>query len=704
MKWLVLLMIFNLSDSEPQEDIISIHNGIYFLEFKQITPYVQTIPLVFSTNLPNLRKISEKFNGIFSKMEILEKHQKYESILMLKNNYLSVFEQYELELEEFKSKPFRYFDEKSVNGAINAVRDFFGDILQTCCRTLTHRDGQKFYQNEESIQSQHNILKDSVISDHKLLFEASKFLENLTKNLDEQSKFLDRNFSTIDRRIKSLKDMANLTANFIFDYGESLNILNYFWQKIYLEFIKISNILNSCKNHKLTANMISHEMLSNHLEKLNKKLNELKYESAVPLSSLEEFYHSNLINCLISMNKSEHTLEIQLQIPIIPLNSVNKIYELKIIPFKSNNQICRFKIDFDAINLDESTSIVTPIKRREECNLKSKFCLLPKFRTIHKVDDCLTQLYFRHNMSTLLKHCQLECNENWNINPIVIEISESKFSITNFHKIMTINVLDQTTQILKINNTHPGSIILNVPCYNQIVHIDEIGFTTTIINPSLPCIPNIDGNLQIRYALPKIILNENYISNFSIVNLPKYKDENEIMIHYKSFNWTQGIEKLSNISKTEDFEKNLKDLKLKFTEFGNEDSTFSFIHFIFLIWLSAISLIIVVSAYFVFLNFFDSKNIKNIIGKNTDSFNSEISKLNEITSKYGRPLLVTRSTPQLPVGDLTQILEQRVPELMVTHRESEQPSESHEMNILNSNNLINQRTNNENSQSPPTNE
>lgn len=104
---------------------------------------------------------------------------------------------------------------------------FFVDILVVCCRVLTHRDGKNFFENEKNPEENYNILKESVIDDHKNLFTVNNFISNLTTKLEEQSIVLNKTFDDLQRYMRLDNEQA-LYVQSLAHYNEAVMATLYY--------------------------------------------------------------------------------------------------------------------------------------------------------------------------------------------------------------------------------------------------------------------------------------------------------------------------------------------------------------------------------------------------------------------------------------------------------------------------------------------
>ena len=156
---------------------------------------------------------------------------------------------------DFQFSNFKSRSKKSVAGAANAVRDFFGDILVMCCRVMTYRDGKKIVNNQESLATSYNIMREAMIDDHKNLFRVNEIINEMNTNLERQTKEIKNKFKLISKSLENMVTKTDLVQieNEIHEQNFFQNVIN----TISLETSKIANIMATCKNHKISQSMIS---------------------------------------------------------------------------------------------------------------------------------------------------------------------------------------------------------------------------------------------------------------------------------------------------------------------------------------------------------------------------------------------------------------------------------------------------------------
>ena len=130
---------------------------------------------------------------------------------------------------------------RSVVGAANAVRDFFGDILVMCCRVMTYRDGKKIVNNQDSLATSYNVMKEAMIEDHKNLFRVNEVVNEMNTNLDKQTKEIKGKFKIIAKSLENMvtKNDFDQIENEIHEQNFFQNVIN----TVSLETSKITNMM-----------------------------------------------------------------------------------------------------------------------------------------------------------------------------------------------------------------------------------------------------------------------------------------------------------------------------------------------------------------------------------------------------------------------------------------------------------------------------
>ena len=613
---LTLICTYDLNLATNEEIIIN--NGIYFKETKNVIPYQLTLPILIKTKLPpfgkTIESIIEKTLGSIGSISETEK--------LITSNFEHLLMTYDYTLKDFFQTPLQKLRKRdtSVMQIINSVRDTFGDLLVLCCRALTYRDGKNFFENEKTLEESYKNLKNNVIEDHKNLFDTQHYLSKLAQSFEKQTNALNSTFDLLFKEILNENKIATETNTLASSNKINLVMISYYLS-INREMNRIFNMLNSCKEHRLSGIIIDHNELRKNIKLLREKVKNLNIEPVLDENDIDDYYHASLLNCHVyTDNEENHILESEIRIPMKTLNANYKIFQTISIPFKSNdNKICTIDSDTKFLIEDSTHHDLIQISKEnsDNCNSNSPFCIIPKTRTNLENNNCISNLFKNPTKTTsMFQFCKYKCSDSENLKPVVIQLEEDTFSITMFYTIMTINIDTNEVKILKVNNSLPGTIILKVPCNYEVVHTNILGITDKIISSSVPCIANSDlFSIKISYSIPI-----NFIANNSIkIEKSNFSDNinEENILKIDSFIWDNTLNNIPQVVNSEDFEKRLKNITLMIPNLDS-DNTFSFIHLVIITWQALITFIF---AFLLYLHFCKG-NIFNIFSKklNIDEF------------------------------------------------------------------------------------
>lgn len=172
---------FTLSQIETTKEI-------YFNKIKHMQPYHFLVPLVYTIPLQNSHNLFEHSENLINLLgnysESTNNHEALRGYMEHRKNVLL----------DFQTIQTNSRNKRSVVAAANTVRDFFGDMLVACCRVMTYRDGKKIVNNQDSLATSYNILKETMIEDHKNLFRVNKVIE-MNQNLEKQTKIIKGKFN-----------------------------------------------------------------------------------------------------------------------------------------------------------------------------------------------------------------------------------------------------------------------------------------------------------------------------------------------------------------------------------------------------------------------------------------------------------------------------------------------------------------------------
>lgn len=179
-----LLCIVIQVNCQKKIEILEPNREIFFEKLTNLKVYEFIVPLVYKVPLKNSMMLIKEVNELIDLTDELSGKTKssFKNILTqlfdLRNNLINDFSQ------NIQSKR----NKRSVIGAVNSIRDFFGDTLVACCRVLTYQDGHKIVQNQDSLASHYEELRSALTADHQSLFQVNDIVSKMNQNLEKESK------------------------------------------------------------------------------------------------------------------------------------------------------------------------------------------------------------------------------------------------------------------------------------------------------------------------------------------------------------------------------------------------------------------------------------------------------------------------------------------------------------------------------------
>lgn len=642
MKYFSLLLCFfiffklELSISVGRISKIEINSGVYFKELVYMRPYESSAPLVYVTNLPDANEILPILNQAMTYIESFKTLKNFSGSLTMKSNYDTVKSLYNAIIRDFKPTPLKMYRKRGISDAVNSVRDFFGDILVTCCRVLTYRDGRNFLENEQSLASQYSVLKDSVLHDHKVLFQIKDATNSVTKqflkhtsDLDIILKNVSQNIHEIRNRQRTLEDLEKM--------NEIFHLTHIYFNSLILELTKLNTILQSCKNHIIPSIFITPEHLQNDIADLQQKLISLNLEVVMPPEDIDDYFHANLLNCIIH----EHSLELEIKVPLKKLKHDYKAFSVVSLPFKSsNNKICSIDLESKLLIAEINRKIVIPLSSYDAdyCNLQDHFCGIPQYRLKNKYELCLANLFENRPQHEIKNSCKFVCSEN-DFEAKIIQLQEEMYVVSNFETLLAIDGVNHKTQKIDANSTIPGAVLLHVPCHFEIVNLKTSGLSKTIISTSIPCYHNIKNELKITHTLPFSWIKSENLNISDFVDIPLRN------MQLTNISWNQSFIEIDELEPLDVLEKKLKNIELKIPNLDSQE-TFSLIHLLMILWLISLTLIILLLGY-IFVKIECSK-AKQIVQTLDETFISRPPTLRErMKTSEMKPIL--KKTVSMPL-------------------------------------------------------
>ena len=159
--------------------------------------------------------------------------------------------------------------------------------------------------------------------------------------------------------------------------------------------------------------------------------------------------------------------------------------------------------------------------------------------------------------------------------------------------VYTQNLQTNTSTVLSVNGSWPGTILITVPCHVELYHAKD---NHPLIPSGFPCPLDVTSQLSITHHLPllwtkiaQLQINADLAQSFRFAKFDEaYND-----------NWTFTIPHFQAISPENEFNKRLKDIEIKIPQFDH-NSTYSFIHLVLIVWLGALTFLFVLLGLCVF--------------------------------------------------------------------------------------------------------
>ena len=492
--WIVLIysiLTVNGTDSFLL-DRIDTTKEIYFRRISNLKTYDFIIPIVYVVPIRDSNQLFARSEDL---LDLIGNYTESTNNLAILRGYLNhrkdIITDFEFENSNNRNK-------RSIMGATNAIRDFFGDVLVACCRVLTYRDGSKIVNNQKSLAEHYNVLKSAMIDDHKNLFRVNEIISDMNKNLAQQTKLIKQKFKSFEDALRdkvNINEFVNL-ENEIHHQDFFQNLIN----TIALEMMRLTQMFSACKAHKATQSILAKDKLIDDLTKLEISSWKINYELVIDIKNINEYYHLELLDC----NMHGNVLEMELKVPIVRKNTKFEVYEIKQIPFFWESKICHIQIENKLIISDSKNSILKSMTDSDltACDINKKLCKIPQFRVINSFDSCITAIFREEPQSEIQTKCHFHCEMANPKEIVATQLSENSFAISNFQTLLAVNSLTGEKETAIFNKSFGGSYILSVPCTTEILNINDGGTTQTIVPMGIPCFNSELNQLSLAKIVP----------------------------------------------------------------------------------------------------------------------------------------------------------------------------------------------------------
>ncbi|XP_050300412.1 uncharacterized protein LOC126738956 [Anthonomus grandis grandis] len=468
--------------------------------------------------------------------------------------------------------------------------DFIGSGLSWCCGVATLQKLNMVENSDDEIRKRLDTMSQGLSDTVKQMSENSKHFQ-------DYEKLVAATFSDTELRIKSIerftKQLENKVANTTNEqellimtnlYNGYLNLKR---MVLLVRTLRRQAIVNSCRHHKIPAEIVNPQVLKKDLEDFESKIANSEQGLAIPTSELAAYFEMPICDC--SFTKS--SIYVHIKIPIIKKNRNWQLLELITTPFAWYNQTCIIRHQPLYIAVSKNGNNEGDLRQisgtgLHECKpYQNKLCYLPRFSAdILQGPECAKILYQGATVKELSQYCPIDCHSATSMT--ISEIKDETYVITHPKQDMTISCDKNKPQKLDTTLARQGSIKIFLPCKCHL----SVG-NAVIIPENFPCPENITTNAIVTHIIPATWSNLNsYILNPNIISTPPlYKNISECL----NTNWTLEIPHLNLTSSDNTLKNILKSVEKNYPNVITYGDTHSF-HgdSFFLIWNITISILV----------------------------------------------------------------------------------------------------------------
>lgn len=466
--------------------------GAYFQKLNKIHAYEKTIPIVYALNTPpqfDEKELKMEIQKLTEGNEIPDQKAKN-----VKNSINQLLEMIGT-IEKINTETIKEFDFLGKTRDKRGIQ-FMGDFTHWCCNVLTEREGDEFHKQESDLKGNYAKLRELVLDKHSEIL-------NLTTEMKIFSEDTGRNVGLLRNSIINIvKEMENLKDNKAKEHMESAltHAQNHFNTAI-TTHNRLLYLYQACKNHFLPSAFIEKEKLLKDLNKLKWIANKNGYDLTFDMyENIQNYYHSKLINCY----HTENQIEVELKVPLKSLDTDYEAFDYKSINFKTHDgKICRWDQNPMIILKDRRSDKIKIIEGTdlERCNKKENLCYAPQNRIESSLSSCARVMLLQKSYDEIRANCIFKC-ENNNGRTIIQQVDDEAFAIINAKSPLTVsNKANNTNEIIKIDESWPGALLLTVPCAFEIKHKINEHENETLIPMGLPCLKN-SNKFKIEHHVP----------------------------------------------------------------------------------------------------------------------------------------------------------------------------------------------------------
>lgn len=541
---LITVICSHFPTSEAKMPKISTSRGAYFQNIEHMHVYEHTTPIIYYFKLPDIQSVRH-IQDVLVKIEKCNGNQ--EKCIEIKSDLEDILEMIK-EMNEVQKAIIHEF-EPTLKRRVKRGWQLLGDFDHWCCNVLTDRQGQEFKDNEMTLKEGYSRLSSSVIKDHAALLNISTETQVFNNKITEKMNDLRLAINEVSKYFENETELdAKKDAAF--------RVAQMYLSNAFVQNSKMQYLFSACKSHYLPMAIVKEPTLISDLRKVQKKASSSNMEIALdPVKDLKYYHHSKLINCYIH----EDEVEIEVKIPLKTKGSDYSVFEFHPLHFKSHsNQICHWDQEPMLLIHNEKSNAVMVITGNdlESCNKKNDLCFITQNRACSSQSECAKALFLQKDHEDILKTCVFKCDINHQ-NAVVKQIDHEVFAITNARNPLQIkDIVTNNSTNATIEESWPGTLIIRVPCSNEISHIRDDNSTEVLVSTGLPC-ARLVTQINIEHHLPIIWTHYKFLETDPGIH-QSVRFPNLSVIYDKD--WPLKIPHFIPITSNKDFAENLKNL------------------------------------------------------------------------------------------------------------------------------------------------
>uniref|UniRef100_A0A1Y1MC57 Uncharacterized protein n=1 Tax=Photinus pyralis TaxID=7054 RepID=A0A1Y1MC57_PHOPY len=482
---------------------VKIITGAHWKNLPEVIAYSATIPFTYQTewNLRSTQTESPRHTACNTSEHLCEVGNQIASLEKLLDKDLNMFAK-TLEPElwgDFMVKKAR------INPTARARRglDFIGDFFSFCCGIATER-------KVDSLQSEHQKILEYLDHVHSGLNKNIRDITINSKNFAKYHEEINGNLAEIRNKISVLTTYSNSIKSTLEQVnrsheGEIYKIFQYLYGNLFkltklVRLIETSEVLTSCKEHRIPSSIVHPSILRNDLILLDSELSKDNHTLSLSVNELSRYYKLQICDCTFT----DQQLIVHIKIPIGRLNLNWKIYELITTPFAWNNNTCVLMHDplYLAVALQADRShIIKPISGVSLHHCKpynDKLCFLPRYNSDSTYGpQCAFKMFTGATVQELEEHCSFRCHSSNSM--IISEITDNSFVITHPEYPTVIKCNGREELLPSYVYNQPGALQIELPCSCAVNVNDQ-----EVIGTRFPCATSDHSTYKAVHILPAI--------------------------------------------------------------------------------------------------------------------------------------------------------------------------------------------------------